>query len=428
MIDGSRRGSVHTVQGFWVSILPQILQTWILSIATCSAVESGVISASRFLIRCSAARRAERGPSPGSRASSWIRRSISGPATAAAMSGEAQPRRQTQSAGQRLHLFLHRGFRLAPRVIMRRDQQVLEDFALLRLDQRGVDLHRLHFHLGGHAHGDEAATRNTLDLDMAEFFLHRLHLRLQLRRLLHHAEKISHQPFLLYRYSSLSELSAGSSTLASDSGGSGASLRTSTTLAPGKRASTSLTRGSDSAARSRAFFCISFCERSVGCPASLDTITVQRRPVHCSSLRDRSLISVRAALRSSVTSSRPSSMRTRRTSASSADLVRRSRFAPASATSSGKLAIRSTAAAGCASDAGAIICGRAETSALARGADAARGGEDGIEETPDAELPDEALPEPCAPRGMALAAITGEAPPFCSSILIASSGVGRSAT
>ena len=68
MIAGSRRGSVHTVQGFWVSILPQVLQTWILSIATCSAPASGVISASRFLIRCSAARRAERGPSPGSRA------------------------------------------------------------------------------------------------------------------------------------------------------------------------------------------------------------------------------------------------------------------------------------------------------------------------------------------------------------------------
>ena len=44
------------------------------------AEASGVISASRFLIRCSAARRAERGPSPGRRASSWIRRSISGPA------------------------------------------------------------------------------------------------------------------------------------------------------------------------------------------------------------------------------------------------------------------------------------------------------------------------------------------------------------
>src|ERR1700733_7155943 len=388
MMAGSRRGSVHTVQGFWVSILPQVLQAWILSIATCNAAESGVISASRFLIRCSAARRAERGPSPGSRASSWIRRSISGPATAAAISGEAQPRRQTQSAGQRVHLFLHRGFGLAPRVIVRGDQQVFEDFALLRLDQRGVDLHRLHFHLGGHAHGDEAAARDTLDLDVSEFFLHRLHLGLQLRRLLHHAEKISHQTFLTYCYSSLSELSAGSSMLASDSGGSGASLRTSTTLAPGNRASTSFTRGSDSAARSRSFFCVSFCERSVGCPASLDTITVQRRPVHCSSLRDRSLISVRAALRSRDTSSRPSSMRTKRTSASSADLVRRSRFSPASATNSGKLAIRSAAAAGCAADVGAIICGRADTSALARGPEAARAGEAGNEETLGEELPD----------------------------------------
>src|ERR1700681_857268 len=197
MIAGSRRVSVHTVQGFWVSIFPQVLQTWILSIATCSAAESGVISASRFLIRCSAARRAERGPSPGSRASSWIRRSISGPATAAAMSGEAQPRRQTQTTGQGLHLLLHRGFRLALRVVMGGDQQVFEDFTLVRLHQRGVDLHRLHLHLGRHAHRDETAARDALDLDMAEFFLHRLHLRLQLRRLLHHAEKISHQPFLL---------------------------------------------------------------------------------------------------------------------------------------------------------------------------------------------------------------------------------------
>ena len=47
---------------------------------------SGAISGSRFLIRCSAARRAERGPSPGRRASSWIRRSISGPATAGMLS------------------------------------------------------------------------------------------------------------------------------------------------------------------------------------------------------------------------------------------------------------------------------------------------------------------------------------------------------
>src|SRR6266702_6046575 len=145
MVVGSRRGSVHTVQGFCVSILPQVLQTWIFSIATWSALASGVISASRFLIRCSAARRAERGPSPGNRAKRWIRRSISGPATAEAISGETkhsgkiehlgktESRRQTQSTGQRLHLFLHRGLGLAPRVVMRRHQQVLEDFAFVRL-------------------------------------------------------------------------------------------------------------------------------------------------------------------------------------------------------------------------------------------------------------------------------------------------------
>src|ERR1700738_3279768 len=193
MMAPSRRGSVHTVQGFWVSILPQVLQTWILSIATWRAAESGVISASRFLIRCSAARRAERGPSPGSRASSWIRRSISGPATAVGMSSaETQPGRQAEAAGQRLHLLLHGSFRLAPRVVMRGHQQVLEDFALVRLHQRRIDLDRLHFHLRGHAHADETAARDALNLDMTELFLHLLHLRLQLRCLLHHAEKISH--------------------------------------------------------------------------------------------------------------------------------------------------------------------------------------------------------------------------------------------
>src|ERR1035438_660511 len=171
MMVGSRRGSVHTVQGSWVSILPQVLQTWILSIATCKAADSGVISASRFLIRCSAARLAERGPSPGSRAKSWIRRSISGPATAAAISGETKSGRQTKSAGQRLHLLGHRGFRLAPRVIMRGHQQVLEDLALVRLHQRRVHLDRLHFHLRGHAHADQAAAGNAFDLDIAELFL-----------------------------------------------------------------------------------------------------------------------------------------------------------------------------------------------------------------------------------------------------------------
>src|SRR5881394_565009 len=131
MIEGSRRGSVHTVQGFWVSILPQVLQTSIFSIATCSAPASGVISASRFLIRCSAARRAERGPRPGSRARSWTSRSISGPATAPILLAE-QPRRQAEAARERLHLVLHGGFRLAAGITERGDEQVLEHLALLR--------------------------------------------------------------------------------------------------------------------------------------------------------------------------------------------------------------------------------------------------------------------------------------------------------
>ena len=48
-----------------IVVVADVADLWILSIATCSAPASGVISASRFLIRCSAARRAERGPNPG---------------------------------------------------------------------------------------------------------------------------------------------------------------------------------------------------------------------------------------------------------------------------------------------------------------------------------------------------------------------------
>src|SRR5580704_8311769 len=87
-MDGSRRASVHTAHGFCVSILPHTRQISIFSIADCKAEASGAISNSRFLIRNKAARRAERGPSPGSRASSWIKRSISGPAAIVGMRSE----------------------------------------------------------------------------------------------------------------------------------------------------------------------------------------------------------------------------------------------------------------------------------------------------------------------------------------------------
>ena len=64
MMAGSRRASVQTVQGFWLSILPHTRQTSIFSSAVCIAAASGAMICSRFLMRKSAARRAERGPKP----------------------------------------------------------------------------------------------------------------------------------------------------------------------------------------------------------------------------------------------------------------------------------------------------------------------------------------------------------------------------
>src|SRR5262249_47928967 len=89
MMAGSRRVSVQTVQGFWVSIFPQTRQISIFSSAVCIAAASGAMICSRFLIRNSAARRAERAPRPGTRASSAISRSISAPAAPVRMSDGA---------------------------------------------------------------------------------------------------------------------------------------------------------------------------------------------------------------------------------------------------------------------------------------------------------------------------------------------------
>ena len=57
-------------------MLPQVEQTMILSRATASAVGQRTQQFLALADEMPAARRAERGPSPGSRASNWIRRSI----------------------------------------------------------------------------------------------------------------------------------------------------------------------------------------------------------------------------------------------------------------------------------------------------------------------------------------------------------------
>jgi len=58
----------------------------------------------------------------------------------AATSKQLQPRRQRQAAGERLHALLQKRFELAPRVRVRRDDQVLDDVFLVGLEQRLVDL------------------------------------------------------------------------------------------------------------------------------------------------------------------------------------------------------------------------------------------------------------------------------------------------
>ena len=98
-----------------------------------------------------------------------------------------------KAAGDSLHLFLHHGFRLAPRIGVRRHHQVLENFLFRRLKQRIVDLDALEVAFGGDRYRDHAAAGRAFDLDLVEFGLHGLHLGLQLRGLLHQAQEVRHR-------------------------------------------------------------------------------------------------------------------------------------------------------------------------------------------------------------------------------------------
>ena len=78
VLGGAR--SMLTLQGVTVSMLPQRWQVTILAAASASAAASGSSRSVRRFSSASAALRAERVPSPGSRPRHWISRSISGPA------------------------------------------------------------------------------------------------------------------------------------------------------------------------------------------------------------------------------------------------------------------------------------------------------------------------------------------------------------
>ena len=106
---------------------------------------SGSSSSSRRRIIASTARRAERGPSPGSRAISAISRStLASPASAHAQNGSFMP---GGSSSPSVTLAISAcaaaiGPRL--RVLDRRDDQVLDHLALLRHEERRVDRQPLH--------------------------------------------------------------------------------------------------------------------------------------------------------------------------------------------------------------------------------------------------------------------------------------------
>ena len=242
---------------------------------------------------------------------------------------------------------------------MRGDQQILEDFLLVRLDQRRVDLARPSPRPWRSA---SPLTRpppdDALDLDLVELVLHRLHLRSAAgppassgrenppsRRFLIESSSIDRRRrrpdcrravFAASRRRPAAPAARRSAAHVDDLGaGKARQHRLDQRIGRARRARARLLRGFRLRSQRRLR------------PASAETTTIQRRPVHCSSLRDRSLTSVCAALGSSAISSRPSSKRTSRTSRSSAGLVSRSRFSAASATSSAKAGDRRSAGAAC---------------------------------------------------------------------------------
>ena len=118
----------------------------------------------------------------------------------------------------------------------------------LGLDQLLVDAHALHVALGGQRDRHHAAARGALDRDLVELGLHLLHLRLQLRRLLHQPEEISHRSPVIVAGAVVVGIGqrlivAGRrhSVVRRDQS---SRRRTPTISAPGKRASTACTSGS----------------------------------------------------------------------------------------------------------------------------------------------------------------------------------------
>src|SRR5690606_38795190 len=120
-----------------VPILPQAAHSRAVAATSAIACASGAITCPRFLIRCSTARRAERGPSPGSRAIRSISASMSRVASGTS-ERQLHVGRQAEALVKPLHLVLRAVGRLLLGVLDGGDDQILDHLFLRRVEDRGV--------------------------------------------------------------------------------------------------------------------------------------------------------------------------------------------------------------------------------------------------------------------------------------------------
>src|SRR5919201_746790 len=162
------------------------------------------------------------GPMPGSRESSWIRRSSG---SGSAGMGLEEAGREPQAGGDRLHLRRRHLLRLLHRLVDGGDDQVLQH---LRVAGRlGVDAHRDQLLRAGRDDRDRASARRRLDGLRLELLLNFLHPVLHLLDLAQHLHGVFHSDTSLTRVTRPSNRRTISRTNGSSSGLAGLCLGTS---------------------------------------------------------------------------------------------------------------------------------------------------------------------------------------------------------
>src|SRR5713226_1248999 len=99
-----------------------------------------------------------------------------------------------ETGGELAHLGLDHLLRLPERLVARGKDQILEHLRILGIDDLAVDLDREELLLAIALDGDHAPARRRVDLLPGDLLLQRLHLLLQLLRLLHDVAEAFHWP------------------------------------------------------------------------------------------------------------------------------------------------------------------------------------------------------------------------------------------